>query len=137
MENLTNQIDTNDVAESTEEISIISDNKELNKLNINQKIKTNENVDFFFKKNQLLNKSSFDKRITLPYLTKYEKARILGARALQISMGAPILVDLKGETDSLEIASKELKERVIPIVIRRYLPSGNYEDWELGEMVIE
>jgi DNA-directed RNA polymerase subunit K/omega len=137
MENLTNQIDTNDVAESTEEISIISDNKELTKLNINQKIKTNENVDFFFKKNQLLNKSSFDKRITLPYLTKYEKARILGARALQISMGAPILVDLKGETDSLEIASKELKERVIPIVIRRYLPSGNYEDWELGEMVIE
>lgn len=70
-------------------------------------------------------------------MTKYEKARILGARALQISMGAPILVDLKGETDSLEIASKELKERVIPIVIRRYLPSGNYEDWELGEMVIE
>ena len=137
MENLTNQIDTNDVAESTEEISIISDNKDLTKLNINQKIKTNENVDFFFKKNQLLNKSSFDKRITLPYLTKYEKARILGARALQISMGAPILVDLKGETDSLEIASKELKERVIPIVIRRYLPSGNYEDWELGEMVIE
>ena len=137
MENLTNQIDTNDVAESTEEISIISDNKELTKLNINQKIKTNENVDFFFKKNQLLNKSSFDKRITLPYLTKYEKARILGARALQISMGAPILVDLKGETDSLEIASKELKERVIPIVIRRYLPSGNYEDWELAEMVIE
>lgn len=50
MEDLTNQIDTNDVAESTEEISIISDNKELNKLNINQKIKTNENVDFFLKK---------------------------------------------------------------------------------------
>lgn len=137
MENLTNRIYNNDVAESTEEISIISDDKELNELDINQKIKTNRNGDFFFKKNQLLNKSSFDKRITLPYLTKYEKARILGARALQISMGAPILVDLEGETDSLEIASKELKERVIPIIIRRYLPSGNYEDWELGEMVIE
>lgn len=137
MENLTNRIYNNDVAESTEEISIISDDKELNELDINQKIKTNRNGDFFFKKNQLLNKSSFDKRITLPYLTKYEKARILGARALQISMGAPILVDLEGETDSLEIASKELKERVIPIIIRRYLPSGNYEDWELAEMVIE
>jgi len=52
-------------------------------------------------------------------------------------MGAPILVNLEGETDSLEIASKELKERVIPITIRRYLPNGNYEDWELGEMIIE
>ena len=66
-----------------------------------------------------------------------EKARILGARALQLSMGAPILVNLEGETDSLEIALKELKERVIPIVIRRYLPCGRYEDWELDELLIE
>jgi len=79
----------------------------------------------------------YDKRTTLPYLTKYEKARILGARALQISMGAPILIDLEGETDSLEIAFKELRKRVIPIVIRRYLPCGRYEDWELNELVVE
>lgn len=73
----------------------------------------------------------------MPYLTKYEKARILGARALQISMGAPILVNLEGETDSLEIALKELKNRIIPITIRRYLPNGNFEDWEVDEMIIE
>ena len=90
------------------------------------------------RKPHILNQNSIqDTRITLPYLTKYEKARILGARALQISMGAPVLIDLEGETDSLEIAFKELRKRVIPIVIRRYLPCGKYEDWELDEMVIE
>lgn len=70
-------------------------------------------------------------------MTKYEKARILGARALQISMGAPVLINLEGETDSLEIASKELKKRVIPIIVRRYLPCGKHEDWELDELIIE
>ena len=44
------------------------------------------------------------KRITFPYMTKYERARILGTRALQISMNAPIMVELKGQTDPLEIA---------------------------------
>jgi len=87
--------------------------------------------------NNLNPNTPYDKRTTLPYLTKYEKARILGARALQISMGAPILIDLEGETDSLEIAFKELRKRVIPIVIRRYLPCGRYEDWELNELVVE
>ncbi len=76
-------------------------------------------------------------RSTLPFLTKYEKARILGARALQISLGAPIMINLENQTDSLEIASKELKERKIPIVIRRYLPSGKYEDWHLDELIID
>lgn len=83
------------------------------------------------------NFTGIDTRITLPYLTKYEKARILGARALQISLGAPIMVDLNTETDSLDIASKELKERKIPITIRRYLPSGNFEDWHLDELIID
>jgi hypothetical protein len=42
-------------------------------------------------------------------MTKYERARILGARALQISLGAPVLVQLEGEMDPLVIALKELK----------------------------
>ncbi|KAI9786075.1 MAG: DNA-directed RNA polymerases I II and III subunit RPABC2 [Peltula sp. TS41687] len=65
-----------------------------------------------------------DKRTTTPYMTKYERARILGTRALQISMNAPVLVDLEGETDPLQIAIKELREKKIPIIIRRYLPDG-------------
>lgn len=126
-----------DDADSTEEIVIFEEKLLINDHGKNLKIKYSEDLNSFSSKNFSSKKKIFDKRITLPYLTKYEKARILGARALQISMGAPILINLEGETDSLEIALKELKNRIIPIVIRRYLPCGNYEDWEIDEMVIE
>mmetsp|Transcript_23965 Transcript_23965/g.57840 ORF Transcript_23965/g.57840 Transcript_23965/m.57840 type:complete len:163 (+) Transcript_23965:146-634(+) len=76
-------------------------------------------------------------RITTQYLTKYERARVLGTRALQISMNAPVMVDLEGETDPLKIAQKELRERKIPIVIRRYLPDGSYEDWAIDELIVD
>lgn len=77
------------------------------------------------------------KRTTTPYLTKYERARVLGTRALQISMNAPVMVELDGETDPLHIAMKELKARKIPILIRRYLPDGSFEDWAIEELIIE
>nr|CAG4651527.1 EOG090X0MJU [Simocephalus serrulatus] len=76
------------------------------------------------------------KRITTPYMTKYERARVLGTRALQIAMCAPVMVELEGETDPLQIAMKELKQKKIPIIIRRYLPDGSYEDWGIDELVI-
>ncbi|KZV74872.1 RNA polymerase Rpb6 [Peniophora sp. CONT] len=76
-------------------------------------------------------------RITTPYLTKYERARILGTRALQISMNAPILVPLDGETDALQIAIKELSQRKIPLIIRRYLPDGSFEDWRVSELICD
>ncbi|TFK77319.1 RNA polymerase Rpb6 [Pluteus cervinus] len=76
-------------------------------------------------------------RITTPYLTKYERARILGTRALQISMNAPVLVPLDGETDALQIAIKELSQRKIPLVIRRYLPDGSFEDWSVSELITD
>ncbi|XP_051152483.1 DNA-directed RNA polymerases II, IV and V subunit 6A-like [Andrographis paniculata] len=76
-------------------------------------------------------------RKTSKYMTKYERARILGTRALQISMNAPVMVELEGETDPLEIAMKELRERKIPFTIRRYLPDGSYEDWGVNELIVE
>lgn len=76
-------------------------------------------------------------RVTTPYLTKYERARILGTRALQISMNAPVLVPLDGETDALEIAIKELSQRKIPLIIRRYLPDGSFEDWSVSELITD
>lgn len=54
-------------------------------------------------------------------LTRFERARLIGARALQISMGAPSLVE-SDTIDSIEIARKELEEGVIPIAIRRPEP---------------
>ena len=50
--------------------------------------------------------------------TKDEKARIIGARALQIAMGAPVLIDTD-KTDPIEIAIEEFKKGVIPITVRR------------------
>ncbi|KAI3430166.1 uncharacterized protein J3R85_008186 [Psidium guajava] len=76
-------------------------------------------------------------RKTSKFMTKYERARILGTRALQISMNAPVMVELEGETDPLEIAMKELRERKIPFTIRRYLPDGSYEDWGVDELIVE
>lgn len=76
------------------------------------------------------------RRITTPYMTKYEKARVLGTRALQISMNAPVMVELEGETDPLEIAMKELRQKKIPFTIRRYMPDGSYEDWGVDELII-
>jgi len=64
-----------------------------------------------------------------PTLTRFEKARIMGARALQLSLGAPVFIEIpKNATTSLEIAMEELKQRVIPIVIRRTLPNGDYQN---------
>ncbi|MEM2878095.1 MAG: DNA-directed RNA polymerase subunit K [Candidatus Hadarchaeales archaeon] len=55
--------------------------------------------------------------------TRYEKARIVGARALQISMGAPVLVDIpEGCTDPIEIALMEFEKDAIPITVVRRLP---------------
>lgn len=77
------------------------------------------------------------KRITTRYMTKYERARVLGTRALQISMNAPVMVDIAGETEPLKIAMKELRAGKIPMIIRRYLPDNSYEDWNIDELIVE
>jgi DNA-directed RNA polymerase subunit K/omega len=61
-------------------------------------------------------------------LTKYERARIIGARALQLALGAPLLLkfsdkDLRGiNYNPIEIAKRELKEGILPINIKRPMP---------------
>jgi DNA-directed RNA polymerases I, II, and III subunit RPABC2 len=102
-------------------------------------------------------------RTTTLYLTKYERARVLGTRAIQISCGAPIKIGVNrnerftntGEEldhdydttrtinllnsglldDPLHIAELELREKKIPITIRRFLPDGSYEDWDVNELI--
>jgi DNA-directed RNA polymerase I, II, and III subunit RPABC2 len=86
--------------------------------------------------NQLGMRTDPSKRITTPYMTKYERARVLGTRALQIAMCAPLMVEPDGETDPLQIAMRELKEKKIPMIIRRYLPDGSYEDWSIDELIL-
>lgn len=52
-------------------------------------------------------------------LTRFEKARLIGARALQISMGAKPQVEVKESMDPVDIARKELEKKVIPLDVRR------------------
>ncbi len=72
------------------------------------------------------------------FLDRFECAKVLGARAVQISKGAPVMVELEGdEANALQIAMKELKQKKkIPIIVRRYLPDGNYEDWGTYELTL-
>ena len=72
-----------------------------------------------------------------PKLTRFEKARIVGARALQISMGAPILVEVSGESSPINLALKELEASILPITIRRTLPDGTYKDIPLKWLLEE
>ncbi len=56
--------------------------------------------------------------MTVTKFTRYERARIIGARALQISMGAPVLIDVD-KKEPIEIAYMELEKGVIPITVKR------------------
>ena len=64
-----------------------------------------------------------------PTLTRFERARIIGARSLQLSLGAPTLMDSSNKfNDTISIAVAELNSKVLPISIRRVLPNGLYQD---------
>lgn len=72
---------------------------------------------------------------TVPFLTKYERARILGQRAKQINSGAiPFIKVPENIIDGYIIAEMELKEKRIPFIIRRPLPNGGSEYWSLRDL---
>jgi DNA-directed RNA polymerase I, II, and III subunit RPABC2 len=74
---------------------------------------------------------------TIPYLTKYERAKILGQRANQLETGAKPLVKVpENVIDSYIIAELELREKRIPFIIRRPIPSGAFEYWNLKDLEI-
>lgn len=77
-------------------------------------------------------------RRTLRRLSKYERARLLGARANQLAVNAPVEIDLEPwETDPITIATKELDLMVIPLIVRRYMPDGKVEDFRVEELLQE
>ena len=72
------------------------------------------------------------------FLTRYEKARIVGARALQISFGAPILVEKPMDIiDPIKIAQLELKSKILPLTIRRKLPDGEFHDIPIEKLILK
>lgn len=74
---------------------------------------------------------------TIPFLTKYEKTRVLGQRAKQIEEGSLPFIKLpENIIDAHIIAEMELKEKKIPFIIRRPIPGGAFEYWKLGDLEI-
>ena len=72
---------------------------------------------------------------TIPFLTKYERARILGQRAKQIESGSKPFVHVpENVVDSYIIAELELQQKRIPFIIRRPLPNGGCEYWNLKDL---
>jgi DNA-directed RNA polymerase subunit K/omega len=74
---------------------------------------------------------------TIPFLTKYEKARVLGQRAKQIESGAKPFVSVpENVIDGYIIAELELQQKKIPFIIRRPLPGGAFEYWSLKDLEV-
>jgi len=72
---------------------------------------------------------------TIPFLTKYEKARILGQRAKQINYGAKALIKIPDNViDGYIIAELELLQKKIPFIIRRPIPGGGSEYWNVKDL---
>ena len=72
---------------------------------------------------------------TVPFLTKYEKARVLGQRSKQIETGAKPFIDVPPNViDGYVIAEMELKQKKIPFIIKRPIPGGAFEYWNLRDL---
>ena len=74
---------------------------------------------------------------TTPILSKYEYTNIIGIRAKQLSDGAPLLIELSEEIiDNYIIADIELRQKVLPFIIKRPLAHGGCEYWKLSDLEI-
>ena len=74
---------------------------------------------------------------TLPFITKYEKARVIGERAKQLNSGANPMVEVEPSViDGYLIALKEFDEKKIPFIIKRPMPNGGCEYWKLSDLEI-
>ena len=116
--------------------NFLSDEEDVTELNIEDDDKESKTEDFklLTYKNVIENIEKKPKT-TMPILTKFERARIMGARLQQLAYGAKPCVDTTGLKSIQEIVQKELEERKILFIIRRNLPNGTYEDWKLEEFL--
>jgi DNA-directed RNA polymerases I, II, and III subunit RPABC2 len=74
---------------------------------------------------------------TYPFLTKYERAHIIGTRANQLSQGSkPFILVPEHITDVKDIARIELEQKRLPYIIKRRLPTGQFEYWRLADLII-
>lgn len=74
---------------------------------------------------------------SMPFLSVFEKTKILGLRTNQLAQGArPYIVVPEHITNVLDIAKLELEQRRLPIIIKRHMPDGTYEKFRLSDMIV-
>jgi DNA-directed RNA polymerase I, II, and III subunit RPABC2 len=127
-EEFTNEEDFGD--ELIEEVEDQDENVELNK-NEKSNLKTNDFKILTFE--NVIAEINIKPKKTIPFLTKFEKARIMGVRLQQLAYGAKPRVSIEGLNSIQEIVQQELIQRKIPFIIRRTLPNNSYEDWRIEE----
>lgn len=101
-------------------------------LDIDTSILDFTNIDSIYKE---INKTN---KISQPYLTKYEYAKIIGIAAQQIESGRkPLLENIPSSyVNPIDIAEYELKKKKTPIIIKRKLPNNEFEYWTLDQLII-
>jgi DNA-directed RNA polymerase I, II, and III subunit RPABC2 len=78
-----------------------------------------------------------EKHKTIPILTRYEKSKIIGLRAKQINSGGDLFIKAPANIiDGITLAKMELKQKKIPFIIRRPLPNGKNEYWDINDLDI-
>ena len=94
--------------------------------------------DDFFEDEQIETTTFIEssKRVTKKYMTIYERVRVLGERAKQLSLGAKPLIKGVENMDPKIVARMELEKKVIPLIIIRTLPNGQKEKWRVAELEI-
>ena len=91
---------------------------------------------YMTKSNSVTNSKSKFKIIIGPSkLTRFERARIIGARSLQLSLGAPVLINQSSTVDPIRLALEELNSNSLPISIRRTLSDGSYQDIPVESLI--
>ena len=131
----TNRESDNESKDDDEDIEENGKDKCYQKFSKKSNIDTEIDYDEYFIKDDeiIINKIG---RLTKPFLTKYEKVRILGDRSRQLAQGAKPMIKNTTGLSHKEVALLELKSRVIPLIIERPIPNVGVEKWKLSEIEI-
>ena len=131
-ENVGNMPDEYNVANSTMNLS-----NSLEEVDVNKELKkevSDGDLRFMTYKKVMTMMGKTTKK-TIPIMTKYERARILGVRKQQLASGSKPCVDIRKMKSIDDIAEAELEQRLLPFIVVRPLPNGTKEYWKLEEFM--
>ena len=135
-ENIEDDLEDNEIIENDNKLKDDDDDEDENELSLtkdNCLYHFEDNIDYDVEKPLTI--ADNDKRITPAQLFDYEKTRILGIRAKQISMGSKVMIKYEGNLSAIQLAIKELEEGMTPLIIERLRPDNVAERWKIKELI--